>query len=184
MSRLPADEVTDVCLGQLVAGEVDRVEARCRERRGEFGGLSARRRRDADEHVRLGLVADSVVELGDVRATDDLAEPPEAARLLGNRDGEDRFALLAVVGAFGDEAQPGEVHVGATCDRDEGLVDAPRRVDVLLEPGDRQRSGGFEQRAGVGEDVLDRRARLVGVDDHDVVDVLAGPNGTSPRRLS
>ena len=57
--------------------------------------------------------------------------------------------------------------------------------DVFLQAGDRQRAGGLDDGARVLEDVLDGGADLVGVDEHDLVDVLRGRarNVSSPTRL-
>ncbi len=45
-------------------------------------------------------------------------------------------------------------------------------LDPCLRPGDRQRARRLEHRSRVFEHVLQRRARCVGVDEHDVVHVL------------
>ncbi len=82
----------------------------------------AARDREADEDVRHLLVGDAVVELGDRARADQLAEALERAALLGDRHREQRLALLAELGALGDEAQAVEVHVGAAGDGDEGLA--------------------------------------------------------------
>ena len=71
---------------------------------------------DADEHLRRFRVGVAVVEFGDVALAEQRAELAEAAGRLGDGDGEDGFALLADLGALGDEAQTVEVHVRAACD--------------------------------------------------------------------
>ena len=72
---------------------------------------------DADEDVRLLAAAQAVVELGDDARAQPRAELAERAGPLGDRDGEDRLARLAELGALGDEAQAVEVHVRAAEDR-------------------------------------------------------------------
>ena len=58
------------------------------------------------------------------------------------------------------------------------VLPAARARTYFLMPGDRERAGGLDDGARVLEDVLDRRADLVGVDEHDLVDVLAAqPEG-------
>src|SRR2546422_5846847 len=47
---------------------------------------------------RFGGVGDAVVELGDAARADLRAEFPEAARALGDGDGEDRLPVLAELG--------------------------------------------------------------------------------------
>ena len=57
-------------------------------------------------------------------------------------------------------------------DGDQGLVLELVLRGVLLGAGHRQRAGRFEDRARVLEDVLDRGADRVGIDQHHLVDVL------------
>ena len=127
---------------------------------------------DADEDVRFvgGVVA--VVELGDVALADQRQEFLVGARLLGQRHRQHGFALLADFGALGDEAQAVEVHVGAGGHGDQRLVLELVLAGVFLGAGDGQRAGRFEDRAGVLEDVLDRGADGVGVDQDHLVDVF------------
>ena len=168
-----ADHVADVLLGELVVGQVEGREAvafeLAREQR-RFGAVDGR---DADEDVRHRGIGDAVVELGHRARADQLAEAPEAAALLGNRHREQGLALLADLGALGDEAQAIEVHVGAAGDRDVGLAAPAVRVHVLLDRGDAERAGRLEDAARVLEHVLDRGAGGVGVDDDPFVDQLA-----------
>jgi hypothetical protein len=72
-------------------------------------------------------VGDAVVELGDRARADQLAEALERAALLGDGHREQRLALLAELGALGDEAQAVEVHVRAAGDGHEGLA-----LDLVL----------------------------------------------------
>ena len=118
-------------------------------------------------------VGDAVVELGHRARADQLAEALEAAALLGDRHREQRLALLADLGALGDEAQPVEVHVGAAGDGHEGLALELVRLDVLLDRRHAQRAGRLEDAARVLEHVLDGGADRVGVDDDEVVDQRA-----------
>ena len=84
----------------------------------------------------------------------------------------DRLALLADLGAFGDEAQAVEVHVGAGGHSHQRPVFQSTARGVGLGAGHGQRAGRFEHRARVLEDVLDRRADGVGINAYDLVDVL------------
>ena len=77
---------------------------------------------EPDEQMRDLRVGVAVVELGDRALADEADELAKAARPLGDRHREDRLALLAHLGALGDEAQPVEVHVRAAGDRDERPV--------------------------------------------------------------
>ena len=127
----------------------------------------------ADEDMRHALVGDAVVELGHRARTDELAEALERAALLGDRHREQRLALLAELGALGDEAQAVEVHVRAAGDGHQRLPLELVRLDVLLDRRHAQRAGRLEDAARVLEHVLDGGADGVGVDDHEVVDQRA-----------
>ncbi len=123
--------------------------------------------------MRLARVCVAVVEFGHVAPAEQRAQRPEASGALRDGDREDRLAMLAQLGALGDEAQPVEIHVRAGCHHHQRapLGAAPR--DPALGAGERQRARGLEHRARVLEDVLDRGADLVGIDQHHLVDVLA-----------
>ena len=138
----------------------------------EFGSLGAPIDRNADEDVRRAGIGDAVIELGDVAAAERGAELLEAARPLGNGDCEHRLAVLAELGFLGDEAQAIEVGIGARGDCDQRLAAHAMALDPRLGARDAQRARGLEHDARVLEDVLDRRAHLVGIDQDDVVDQL------------
>jgi hypothetical protein len=93
----------------------------------------------------------------------------KAAALLGNRHGKQGLALLADLGALGDEAQAVEVHVGAAQDGGVGFAFGLVRGHVLLDRRHRQRAGRLDDAARVDEDVLDGRAHGVGVHGHEFV---------------
>ncbi len=82
---------------------------------------------EADEDLRGLLALVTVVELRDIAVAEQLAEAQEAARLLRNRDREQRLALAAEVGALRHVPQAVEVDVGAAVDRDDALVRASPR---------------------------------------------------------
>ena len=126
-----------------------------------------------DEDLRALPRAETVVEFGDRALPQDFAELEKAARLLGDLHGEQRFARLAEIRAFGHVAQLVEIHVGAAVDGDDALVLPVVQRAILLDARHRQRTGGLDDGARVFEDVLDAGADFVGVDQHDFVDVLA-----------
>ncbi len=172
--RSSADEMSEMDLGQFVVGQVEGVETRGGERLGDLARLGPIGHLDADEHVGLLRVRDAVVELGHRSARpDDLAETSEAATTLRDRHGEHRFPLFADLGTLRHEPEAVEVHVGAAGHRHHRpgarVVGRPG-----LQPGDGEGPGRFENRTGVGEHVLDRRADRVGVDNDEVVDPSAG----------
>ena len=70
-------------------------------------------------------------------------------------------------------AQPVEVDVGAARDGDEPLAAPAGPRHVLLDARHRERAGRLRDRTRIFEQVLDRGAGFVGVDEHDLVDVLA-----------
>ena len=162
--------MADVQLGHLVVGEVERLVAArvqlARQRRRVAPRVDA----DADEDVRLLAAVQAVVELGDDALAERDAEVAIGAGPLRDRHREQRLALLAELGALGDEAQPIEVHVGAAEDRDQVLVVAPVGGHPALEAGQRERAGRLHHAARVVEDVLDGGAHLVVRDAHDLVD--------------
>ena len=120
----------------------------------------------------------AVVELRDAAAPEQLAEPEEAARLLGDLHREQRLSLGADVGALGHVPQAVEVDVRPAVERDERAFGALFAGDVFLDARHRQRAGRLGDRAVVLEDVLDGRADLVGADQHDFVHVfLREPEG-------
>src|SRR6185312_13274281 len=111
-------------------------EGFCTERTDQRLTLGAAGDLHADEKVRGAGVADAVVELGDAVLTESGAEAAEAAALFGDGHGEHRLALLAEFGAFGDEAEAIEIHVGAGDDRHQRAIARTLGCDVLLEAGE------------------------------------------------
>src|SRR5690606_2795312 len=112
-----------------------------------------------DVRFTIGVIA--VVEFSDLPLADRLAEGLEAARLLGNGHGDDRFTLLAQLGTLGDVAQAVKIDIGAGVDGDQHLAGDAFAGNVFLDARDAQRTGWLGDRAGVLVDVLDRRAQLV-----------------------
>ena len=87
--------------------------------------------------------------------------------------------MLADLGPLGDMAQPVEIHVGAAVDRDQraGALRFAHRIGLEAREADRARRLG--DGAGILEDVLHRRADLVGRDGDDFVEQFAA----EPERL-
>ncbi len=92
----------------------------------------------------------------------------------GKRDGDERLARFTNLGALGNEAQPIEVDVGAAEQRDERLISCALALNPGLHSGDGQRTGRLHHRAGVVEDILDRRADLVVGHAQHFIDRLLG----------
>ncbi len=120
---VPADHVPNVQLGQLVVAQVHGLVSASGQRVAETPGIRFRVGRNPDEDVRGLTSAQAVVELGDHSPADRAAELTERAAPLRDGDGEQRLPCFAHVGAFGDEAQPVEIHVRAAQDR--GQARAP-----------------------------------------------------------
>ncbi len=110
---MPANHVANVQFGQFVVGQVQHREA-LPGQTGDQGaawvvlGMGLH----ADEDVRLAIGVITVVEFGDLPLADGLAERLEAARLLGDGHGNDRFAAFTQFGALGHVPQAIEVDVG------------------------------------------------------------------------
>ena len=173
-------------LGGLVIGEVDHVVAGATQDvrdGGAFLDTTLELYTDEDAGPVVGVLAtaalvDAVVELGDHPAVEHLAEAQERALLLGDGDGEDALATLTELGALGDVAQRVEVEIRAREDVDQGLVVDVVGGHVLLQAGQGGRTGGLGDGTVVVEEVLDRRADLVGADGDDLVEVVAAqPEG-------
>ena len=64
----------------------------------------------------------AVIEFSKIAVADGLTKFYEAARLLGNLDGKQRLALLTYSCPVSDVAQPIEVHIGTTVNRDQRLL--------------------------------------------------------------
>ncbi len=127
--------------------------------------------------MRLALGADAVIELGHGTRAHQLAEALEAAALLGNGHGEHRFARLARIGTLGHEAQTIEIHVRAAGNGHQRLLTHRlarfrRAFDIGFGTGNGECAGRFEDAAGIGEHILDRRADGIGIDQDDLVDDL------------
>ena len=171
--RTTADHVTQVLLGQFVVAQVEGGEAFGPQGPDHPRAVARAGDLQADEQVGLGGVGHAVVELGDAVALEHGAEAAKRTTLLGNRHRQHRFARLADFGAFGDEAQTVEVHVGSASDGDHG----PAAHGMLGSPGFHaghgQRAGRFEDAARVLENVLDRGADRIGIDPYDFVDEFA-----------
>ena len=136
-ARVPADHVAHVQLGHLVVGHVDDGVARRAAAARTTVSFSARPCESATPTKICALAAAgvAVVELGDAALAEHLAEAQEAARLLGNRHGQQRLALPADLGALGDVAQAVEVHVGAAVDRRPGACPRqPSRATYFFSP--------------------------------------------------
>ncbi len=171
--RMAADHVADMLLGQLIVGQVQRIEAVPAETGGDLLVIRAARDLHAHEDVRHAVVGDAVVELGHVARAELLAEALEAAAFLGDADREDRFARLAHLGALGDKAQAVEVHVGAAGNGYQVLALELLALGVELQAGHGHGACRLQDAAGVLEHVLDAGADGVGVHQDDLVDQLA-----------
>ena len=144
VGRVATHQMANVQLRHFVVGQVRRVDLAPRQLAQQMLGLLPIANFDADEQMRDLRIGIAIVEFGDIAVAEQRAKRAKAAQLLGNRDGEDRLALLAQLRALGDEAQPIEIHVGAARDGDVVAVARPVAFDPRLDPGDRQRARGFE----------------------------------------
>ena len=184
-----ADEVADVGLGELVAGEVDGFHAGAAEagdQGGELGGPCGGVDGDAGEDVGCGFAGIAVCEFCDWVGEDCFHELGECAGALGDVDGDEGFFVFAEGGALGYEAEAVEVHVCAGGEGDELTVRVWGGVggDVFLEARKGESAGRFDDRAGVFEDVFDGGAGFVGADfDYGVDDFEAEAEGFGADRF-
>ena len=123
--------------------------------------------------MRLGLLVVAVVEFRDAARADQGKEFFVAPGLLWQGDGKNRFALLADLGTLGDEAQPVEIGVGTRCHGHQGLVLHAMASGIGLGSSNCQRTRWLQNRARIFENILDRRADFVGIDQDHFVDHLA-----------
>ncbi|MCY1375409.1 hypothetical protein D9M69_628220 [compost metagenome] len=142
---MPTYHVANMFFGQVVVREVQRLETLALEIGGDPGRLALALRGQSHKNVRRVGVADAVVELGHVartagQATNGFQKTFEAAALFGDGHGEQCFPLFTHFGAFGHEAQPVEVHVGAAQDSGVGLALGLVLVDILFDRGNRHRA--------------------------------------------
>ncbi|RMW23417.1 hypothetical protein ALO97_05610 [Pseudomonas syringae pv. tagetis] len=170
---MPADHVTDVQFGQFIVGQVQHRKTLA----GQAGDQRAARvvlrmGLHADENVGFTVGVVAVVEFGDLALADGFAERLEAARLLGDGHGNDRFAAFAQLGALGNVTQAVKVDVGPGVDRHQRLAADAALFDVFLDPGHAQRARRLGDRAGVVVDILDRSANLVGADGDHFIDIM------------
>src|SRR5690606_4735353 len=114
----------------------------------------------------------AIVELGDGTLADRLTEGLEAARTLRNGYRQQGLALLADLGALGHMTQAIEVDIGTRIDGHQHLAGTALALDILLDPGHTQATGGLADRTGAIVDVLDGRAHLVGGDSNHLIDVF------------
>ena len=121
----------------------------------------------------------AIVELGDAAAAERFAKAQEAALLFRDLDSNRRFALTADVGTLHDMSQAIEVHVRPAVHGNEGLVPCLLTREILLDACHGQRTGRFDDRAIVFEDVLNRGADLVVADQDHLIDALL----CKPKRL-
>ena len=94
--------------------------------------------------------------------------------MLGNLHRQHRFAVFADLGAFGDEAQAIEVHVGAAGHGHQGLPLELPASDVRFHARHRESASRLKDGAGVFKDILDGGADGVVVDGDHRVNDLAG----------
>ena len=87
--------------------------------------------------------------------------------------------MLADGGALRDVTEAVEVDIRARGDRDRRSRRQRAVSDRALEPGDRQRSGRFEHRPRVLEDVFYRSANLVDLDCDTIVQIAAAESKVS-----
>ena len=102
------------------------------------------------------------------------AKRAKASRRFRNFHRQHRFTSFAEFGPFRDEAQPVEIHVGATGDGHQGLILEAALRHVLLHPCHGEGSRRFKDGTGVFEDILDGGADGIGVHTHHAIHMALG----------
>lgn len=88
-------------------------------------------------------------------------ELQESAGLFRDDDREEGLLLFSEKSTLGNEAKTFKVHVCARGDGYAGLVGQVVFTEPFFATGYSESSGGFDNRAGVFEDVFDRRTNLL-----------------------
>ena len=181
---MAADQMADVQLGQLVVGEVQRLQTAVGQVLEHAGHVLAALDLHADKHMGGARVGVAVVEFGDVAAAHQRTELFKAARLLGQGDRQNRLALLAQLGALGDVAQAVKIHIGAAGHGNQRLAAELFALGVQLKARHGGGAGRLQNGAGVFKHVFQRGADLVGVhQDHFVQQLAAQAEGFFAHQL-
>ena len=156
---MPADQVAQMFLGQFVVRQVQRFKTVAAEVARQLPDSPFAMGGEAHEDMGVCSVADAVVELGHVaraarQVANHLAKAAETPALLGDGDGQQRFALLAHLGALGHEAQAVEIHVGAAQDGGVGLARVLCVATYCLMAATASAPCGLDDAAGVHEHIL------------------------------
>src|SRR5450759_881584 len=172
---MTADHVAHVQLRHFIVRHVRDAVARLAQLAYDCIVLGAALREpEADENLRRAGIFIAVGELGDVVLTERFAEVQETTGLLRNLHGEQSLAFGTQVGALGDVPQAVEIHVCAAVDRNQPLTAHAGARRILFNACHRQCTGRLDNRTRVLEHILNRRTDLVRIDEHDLIDVLAG----------
>lgn len=127
--------MADVQFGQFVVGQIGDRETLLGQARQQCAArVVFRVGLHADKDVRFAAGVVAVVEFGDLALADGFAERLEAAGLLGDGHGDDRFAAFTQFGALGDVAQAVEVDVGTGVDGHKVWPLTPRNSTYFLIP--------------------------------------------------
>ena len=110
------NHVSDVFLREFIINQINCAKAGGDERLGDGDRFRPIRRDQADEHVCLALIRDSVAEFGHAPLPNHFAHPLEAASFFRNRDREQGLAFFTCFRSFRDKPQSVEVHVCAAGD--------------------------------------------------------------------
>jgi len=179
---MAAHHVADVELGGLVVAHVDHSKPPATKLGDELLALGVPLGElHPGEHLRPAGVGVAVVELGDLAVPERAAKAEEAPGPLGDLHRQQGLAPLTQLGALRHMAQPVEIEVGTTEDRDLRLARHPRALQVALDPGNRQRPRRLGDHPQVVEQILDRGTDLVGADQNHLVHQLPRqPEGLRP----
>ena len=77
--------------------------------------------------------------------------------------------VFAHFGALSDKPQPVEIHVGTAANGNKRFAFAFFAFDIAFDAGQRQATRGLHDRSRVLENILDRCAHFVGIDQYDFI---------------
>ena len=101
---------------------------------------------NADENVCIAVVGVAVVKFGYGAVTDNVAKLAQAARTFWNGHCQQGFALFSDFGPFGNMAQPIEIDVRTSINRNQRLIATTLPADIGFESGNSQCAGRLRYR--------------------------------------
>ena len=119
-------------------------------------------------------VSHPVIEFGKIARSDQLAKAPETAARFGQRNGQQRFMMLAHLSTFRDKTQTIKVHICATANRHVGFARRFFATDIMFDTRQRQAARWLHHGTGVLINIFDRRTDFIGGHQHHFIHPFFG----------